>query len=100
IICINAFITPTHKIRQLAYKIIGKSNIIEIFVNAPIDVCEKRDNKGLYEKARNGLIKNFTGIDSPFENPANPDIEIKTDELSISESVKRCLDVILPKITF
>lgn len=100
IICINAFITPTEKIRSNAFKIIGKSNTIEIFVNAPIEVCEQRDTKGLYEKARKGLIKNFTGIDSPFENPANPDIDIKTNELSITESVQKCLEVILPKITY
>ena len=100
IICINAFITPTEAIREQAFKIVGRSNVIEIFVNAPVKVCEERDTKGLYKKARKGLIKNFTGIDSPFENPVNPDIEIKTNELSVSESVKRSLEIILPGISY
>ncbi|NQU85629.1 MAG: adenylyl-sulfate kinase [Mariniphaga sp.] len=100
IICINAFITPTEKIRNQAFKIIGNSNVIEIFVNAPIEICEQRDTKGLYEKARKGLIIDFTGIDSPFENPVNPNIEIRTNELSVSESLKKCLEVILPEITY
>ncbi len=100
IICINAFITPTVKIREHAFQIIGRSNVIEIFVNAPVEVCEQRDTKGLYRKARKGLIKNFTGIDSPFENPVNPDLEIKTNEMSVSESVTKCLEVVLPGIRY
>ena len=99
IICINSFITPTEKIRNLARNIIGRENMIEIFVNAPIEVCEKRDVKGLYRQARDGKIKDFTGIDSPFEPPADPDIEIRTDKLSIAESVERCLDYIFPVIS-
>ncbi len=99
IICINSFITPTEKIRNLARKIIGRENMIEIFVNAPIEVCEKRDVKGLYRQARDGKIKDFTGIDSPFEPPADPDIEIRTDKLSITQSVEKCLDYILPVIS-
>lgn len=100
IICINAFITPTEKIRSNAFQIIGKPDVIEIFVNAPLEVCEQRDTKGLYEKARKGLIKNFTGIDSPFENPVQPDLEVKTNETSVSDSVIKCLDVILPLINY
>jgi len=100
IICINAFITPTVKIREHVFQIIGRSNVIEIFVNAPVEVCEQRDTKGLYRKARKGLIKNFTGIDSPFENPVKPDLEIKTNEMSVSESVKKCLEVVLPGIRY
>ncbi len=98
VIIINSFISPTEKIRQMAMNIIGKENFIEVFVNAPIEVCEKRDTKGLYAKARRGEIKNFTGIDSPFEIPENTDIEIRTDLHSIEDSVKQILDHILPQI--
>ena len=100
IICINSFISPTEKIRKIATDIIGRENFVEVFVNAPIEVCEQRDVKGLYEKARRGEIKNFTGIDSPFDFPENPDIEIKTDELSIEQSAQKCLDYILPLIRY
>lgn len=99
IICINSFITPTEKIRNLARGITGRENMIEIFVNAPIEVCEKRDVKGLYRQAREGKIKNFTGINSPFEPPPDPDVEIRTDKLSIAQSIEKCLDYILPAIS-
>jgi adenylylsulfate kinase len=100
IICINSFISPTKEIRKIATDIIGRENFVEVFVNAPIEVCEQRDVKGLYEKARRGEIKNFTGIDSPFDFPENPDIEIKTDELSIEQSTQKCLAHILPLIRY
>ncbi len=100
IICINSFISPTKEIRQLAKNIIGEDNFIEIYVNTPLEVCEARDIKGLYKKAREGKIKNFTGIDAPFEPPENPDVEIKTEEMSLEDSVKKCMDVILPKVTY
>ncbi|HHN48352.1 MAG TPA: adenylyl-sulfate kinase [Bacteroidales bacterium] len=100
IICINSFISPTIEIRQIAYDIIGRENIIEIFVNAPLEVCEQRDTKGLYKMAREGKIKQFTGIDSPFEPPANPDIELRTAELSVEDSLDKCLRYILPIITY
>ena len=98
IICINGFITPTNAIRNIAFDIIGRENIIEIFVNAPVEVCEQRDKKGLYKKARMGIIKDFTGVNSPFEVPDNPDVELKTDELSVEESVVKCLKVILDQV--
>jgi len=98
IICINSFISPTKKIRAMAKEIIGEDNFIEVYINAPIEVCEQRDPKGLYKKVREGKIKNFTGIDSIFEAPENPDIEINTDLLSISESAKKALDIVLPII--
>ena len=100
IICINSFISPTKEIRQMAKDIIGSENFIEVYVNAPLEVCEQRDVKGLYQKAREGKIKNFTGIDAPFEPPETPDIEIRTDKLSIEDSVQNCLKVILPKIEY
>ena len=100
IICINSFISPTREIRHMAMEIIGKENFIEVFINAPLEVCESRDVKGLYQKAREGKIKNFTGIDSPFEEPLNPDIELKTDKLSIEESTQKALEFILPIIEY
>ncbi len=100
IICINSFITPTEDMRRLAKDIIGEENFIEIYVNTPLEVCEARDVKGLYKKAREGKIKNFTGIDAPFEPPENPDVEIKTEEMSLEESVKKCMEVILPKVKY
>jgi len=66
IICINSFISPTKKIRSMAKEIIGENDFIEVYVNTPLEVCEQRDVKGLYQKAREGKIKNFTGIDAPF----------------------------------
>ncbi|MBU1013200.1 MAG: adenylyl-sulfate kinase [Bacteroidetes bacterium] len=99
IICLNGFIAPTKEIRKMAYEIIGRNDVLDVFINAPIEVCEQRDVKGLYMKARMGLIKDFTGINSPFEYPENPDLEIRTDLLSIEESVNKCLEFILPNIT-
>jgi len=98
IITINCFITPKSEMRDLAREIIGNNNYIEVFVNAPIDICEMRDVKGLYKKARQGQIENFTGIDAPFELPTNPDIEIKSDKLTVSESVSKIINFILPQI--
>ena len=100
IVCINSFISPTKEIRDMALSIIGKENYFEVFVNAPLSVCEKRDVKGLYEKARNGEIKNFTGIDSPFDIPNNPNIEINTDQLTIEESVSTLLKEIIPIVKY
>lgn len=100
VITLNSFISPTEEIRQMAKNIIGEENFIEVFVNAPIEVCEERDVKGLYEKARKGEIKNFTGIDSPFDAPANPDIELHTHKFTVQECVQQCLDVILARIEY
>lgn len=98
IIAINSFISPTQEIRHLARNIIGKDDFIEVYINAPLQVCEKRDVKGLYAKARKGEIKDFTGISSPFELPEEADLEIRTDLLSIEESVQKLLAFVLPKI--
>jgi adenylylsulfate kinase len=98
IICINCFISPTGKIRQMAKDIIGREYFIEIFLNASLDTCEKRDIKGLYRDARAGKIKNFTGIDSPYEIPLHPDIEIDSEMLSVEESAEKCMYIILQRI--
>lgn len=93
VITICCFVSPTEEIRNNAKKIIGATDFIEVFVNTPLEICEKRDVKGLYAKARKGEIKDFTGINAPFEAPVNPEIEL-TDALSIEESVKKILDKI------
>jgi len=98
-ITICSFISPTDEIRELARKIIGKKDFIEIFLNPPLEVCEDRDPKGLYKKARAGLIKDFTGISSPFEAPKHPDIEIDTSSTSIKDSVDQIFNVIIDRIT-
>lgn len=100
IVTINTFISPTREIREYAKQIIGPERYIEVFVNASLETCESRDVKGLYQKARSGEIKNFTGIDSPYEAPENPDLEINTDKLSIEEGVQQAFEFILPKITY
>jgi adenylylsulfate kinase len=98
IITINCFVSPTIKMRQIAKKIIGKENYYEIFIDADLETCEKRDVKGLYKKARNGEIKNFTGIDSQYEKPNNPSLEVNTSQLSIEESIEIILKNILPQL--
>lgn len=98
IITINCFVSPTIKMRQIAKKIIGKENYYEIFINADLETCEKRDVKGLYKKARNGEIKNFTGIDSQFEKPNNPSLEVNTSQLSIDQSIEIILKNVLPQL--
>ncbi len=98
IITINSFISPTREIRDFAKSIIGDKNFIEIFINTSLEICEARDVKGLYKKARKGEIKGFTGIDSPYEPPTSPNLEIKTENQSIQESVDTILEYILPVI--
>jgi adenylylsulfate kinase len=84
--------------RTMAKKIIGKKDFAEIFLNAPFEICHQRDTKGLYKKANQGKISEFTGISSPFEKPAKPDLEVRTDILSIKDSVNKILEFVLPKI--
>ena len=97
IIVLAAFVSPFLKDRQLLRDLMGDS-FVEIFVDAPIEVCESRDVKGLYKKARAGEISNFTGISSPFERPEHPDVHIHTDKQDLSDSAKSVLDTVLPKI--
>ena len=100
IIVICSFITPTKSMRDLARSIIGEDRFIEAYINAPIEICEQRDVKGLYEKARKGLIKNFTGIDSVFEPPVKADIEVRTDLWSVDKTARYMLRRIIPKIRY
>ena len=98
VITINCFVSPTKKMRQNAKKIIGKENYYEIFINADLETCEKRDVKGLYKKARSGEIKNFTGIDAEYEKPNIPNLEVDTTQLSIDQSIEIILKNILSQI--
>lgn len=100
IITICSFISPTIEIRALAKEIIGENDFLEIYINTPLAVCENRDVKGLYKKARAGALKNFTGIDSLYEPPISPDLEIKTIENKVEESTEILIDFISNKIAF
>jgi len=99
-IIICSFISPTNEVRKMAKNIIGEDKFIEVFVSCPLEICEQRDVKGLYKKVRKGEIKNFTGIDSPYEIPEVPDIEIKTNENTVKQSVKDLVKQIIPKIKY
>ena len=87
VIVLVSAISPYRDIREEVRQKIG--DFVEIFVNAPLAVCEERDVKGLYEKARKGEIKGFTGIDDPYEEPLNPEVECRTDLESLEESVAK-----------
>lgn len=98
IITIAAFISPNNELRELASSIIGKEDFLEIYVSTPIEACEKRDVKGLYAKARRGEIKDFTGVSAPFEAPESPALSLDTSRLSVEESVRQLLDLIVPQV--
>lgn len=97
---IAAFISPTIGIRKMAQDIIGKSNYFEVYVSTPIDVCEQRDRKGLYEKARKGIIKDFTGISAPYDVPVKPNIEIDTSALTVERATQIILQHVRRLIEF
>lgn len=92
LVCIVAFITPLKKDRDFVKQLMGPENFVEVFVDCPIEVCEARDVKGLYAKARKGEISNFTGVNSPFEAPQDPDVRIESDKLTIDQGVNKVLD--------
>lgn len=96
VIVIVAVISPYREMRKMAREMI-ETDFIEVFVNAPLEVCKKRDVKGMYKKAERGEIKGFTGIDDPYEPPENPDVECKTDIETVEESVKKILDLLKQK---
>ena len=99
-VVITSFISPYRIDRRLAREIAlqAGAEFVEIFVNAPLAVCEERDPKGLYEKARSGLLKGFTGIDAPYESPEDPEIVVQTHKQSPRESVDQILDELLPRL--
>ena len=98
VVVLSAFISPFKADRDRVREIVGDENYIEVFVDAPLALCEERDVKGLYKKARAGVVKNFTGVDSPYEAPTNPDITIASGKLSIDESIEQLIRVIVPKV--
>lgn len=98
IVTIAAFISPSNTLRRMASSIIGETDFIEVYVDTPLSVCEQRDVKGLYKRARNGEVKNFTGISAPFEAPEHPALRLDTSRLTIGQSVDKLLGLILPKI--
>lgn len=91
IITIAAFISPSNDLRRMASDIIGAEDFKEVYISTPLEVCEARDVKGLYAKARRGEIKNFTGISAPFEAPDHPALSIDTSKVSLEDSVKQIL---------
>ena len=98
IVTIAAFISPSNTLRRMAASIIGETDFIEVYVDTPLSVCEQRDVKGLYKRARTGEVKNFTGISAPFEAPEHPALRLDTSRLTIGQSVDKLLGLILPKI--
>lgn len=98
IVVLSAFISPFKAEREQIRKIVGEENFIEVFVDTPLEVCEQRDVKGLYKRARAGEVKNFTGISSPYERPEKPAITIHTHQTSVSDSLALLMNVIEPKI--
>lgn len=98
LVVLAAFVSPSKKDRQNIREVVKGVNFVEVFVNTSIEACEQRDVKGLYKKARSGEIKNFTGIDSPYEAPENPDVEVTTENLTIEESVELIYNHIKPKL--
>ena len=97
IVTFAAFVAPYREDRQAIRSLVGPENYVEVFVNTPLEVCEERDVKGLYARARKGEIKNMTGISAPYEAPENPDVEIK-HPLSVEASVERIYRAIENKI--
>jgi adenylylsulfate kinase len=87
IICITSFICPQAQFRSQARRIIGNDRFAEVYVKAPVSLCEQRDPKGLYQRARAGDLPGFTGIDAPYDEPSKPDLVVNTAEVSVEEGV-------------
>jgi bifunctional enzyme CysN/CysC len=96
LIVLTAFISPFRAERQMVREMMDECEFIEIFVDTPLEVAEARDVKGLYKKARSGQLKNFTGIDSPYEEPENPEIRVNTVEMTVEEAADYIISRILP----
>lgn len=98
VITINCFISPLDKNREMIQNIVGSENFIDVFIDTPLDVCEQRDIKGLYKKARAGKIKDFTGIDAPFEVPKNPRFKVSTLGKTPIDSLDSLFAFLLPQL--
>ena len=95
VVTLSAFISPTNESRRMASEIIGADDFREVYVSTPLEVCEQRDVKGLYARARRGEIKDFTGVSAPFEVPEHPALTLDTSVLTLEESVNKVLELIL-----
>lgn len=100
VITICSFISPTEKSRQLAKSIIGPENFYEIYVKCSLEICEKRDPKGLYRKVREGKLQNFTGVHIEYEEPVNPNFIIRTDNKTVRRSIRHCYREVLSLIRY
>ena len=98
VVTICSFVSPTKALRNMAKEIIGEDDFLEVFVEASFDECTKRDVKGLYKKALKGEIKDFTGLDAPFDSPMQPFLTIDTEQLTIAESVDLLYQKVIKKI--
>ncbi len=98
IVVLSSFISPTREIRAMAREIIGPNDFLEVFVDTPLEVCEARDVKGLYAKARRGEITGFTGIDSPYEDPQVPFLHLRTANQTVEQCVEACVTALLPRL--
>ena len=98
LIVISAFISPSKEDRMAIRTIVGKERFIEVFVNCTVEECEKRDVKGLYAKARKGIIPNFTGVSAPYDQPVLPDVEVRTADETIDESAQKIIDLVEPLV--
>lgn len=94
LICITALISPYRRDRDFARSILPQGSFMEVYLSAPLEVCERRDPKGLYRKARSGELKDFTGISAPYEPPLQPELEVPTDQLNVAA----CVSAILEKL--
>lgn len=99
VVTISSFISPYQADRDQVRKIHEDAGLtfLEVFINTPIEICEQRDPKGLYKKARAGEIKGFTGIDDPYEAPVNPEIDVKTGDLSVQEAAQQLVDALIER---
>lgn len=95
VITLACFVSPTEDIREMARQIVGDEDFKEVFISTPLAECERRDVKGLYAKARQGLVKDFTGISAPFEAPRNPSLSIDTSRIPLEDSVKLVVEMIM-----
>lgn len=99
IVTLNCFITPLRELRSMAREIIGADDFIEIYVDASLQTCEARDVKGLYQKARAGVIPDFTGVHQEFEVPESPALHLRSDQETLENCVQKVLDLSVPRIT-
>jgi adenylylsulfate kinase len=97
LVALTAFISPYKKDRAAVRSLVGSDEFVEIYVKCPLEICEQRDVKGLYEKARRGVVKQFTGIDDPYEEPENPEIILETDKVNLEQCVDEILNFLEAK---